>query len=155
MSSLGQVFDISDMPDGAPSYEPVPEGWYFVSITGAEIKETKSGSGYYIRLRFDISGPTHQGRCVFANLNIKNSNPKAEEIARRDLAEIMRATGIDSLQDTDQLIGEILSVKVVISPGNDGYAASNDIRGYKSSENGTEDIKPIEKTEGKKLPWEK
>jgi hypothetical protein len=54
---------------------------------------------------YDITGPSHQGRVVFGNLNIKNANPKAEEIGRQQLGDIMRAIGLAKVTDTDQFIG--------------------------------------------------
>jgi hypothetical protein len=67
-------------------------------------------------------------------LNIKNPNPKAEEIGRQQLGELMRAIGLTTVQDTDQLIGGQLSIKLDVRES-EQYGASNDVKGYKS--NGT------------------
>jgi hypothetical protein len=93
------------------------------------------GNGKYIKIRYDIQGPTHQGRVVFGNLNVRNPNPKAEEIGRQQLGEIMRAIGLTSLKDTDQMIGGNLSIKLDIRIS-EQYGNSNEVRGFKSLSGG-------------------
>jgi len=129
---LGQSFNVNEMPEGTKDFEPVPAGMYTATIGGAEIKDTNAGDGQYISMRLDITGPSHEGRVVFTNLNIRNKNPKAEEIARQQLGEIMRATGLATLTDTDQLIGGALQIKVAVRAATEQYAASNDVKGFKA-----------------------
>lgn len=130
MAFLGQTFDANELPQGN-TYEPLPAGWYTATIADAELKTTKDGTGQYIKIRYDITGPTHQGRVVFGNLNIKNASARAEEIGRRQLGELMRAIGLARVTDTDQLIGGVLSIKVDVRPATDQYPAQNEVRGFK------------------------
>lgn len=132
MAFLNETFDVNELPQGNGNYEPLPPGWYHANITGAELKSTKAGNGQYIAVRYDITGPTHQGRVVFGNLNIKNPNPKAEEIGRQQLGEIMRAIGLAKVTDTDQLIGGSLQIKLEIRT-QEGYEPSNDVKGFKAA----------------------
>ena len=132
MAELGMTFDVNEMPQSTNNFEPLPAGWYTATISKAEMRKTKNGTGEYISLRFDVSGPTHQGRVVFTNLNIKNANPKAEEIGRQELGSIMRAVGLARVTDTDQLIGGTLSIKVTIK--SDDYGTGNEVKGYKAIE---------------------
>ena len=132
MAFLSESIDLNELPaKTAGSFEPLPAGWYTATITQAELKDTKAGTGQYIKLRYDITGPSHQGRIVFGNLNIKNPNPKAEEIGRADLGEIMRSIGRGKVTDTDQLIGGQLGIKLAIKEDAQ-YGASNEVKGYKS-----------------------
>jgi hypothetical protein len=132
MAFLTETFDVNELPVGnAGNFEPLPVGWYTCTISQAELKDTKAGNGQYIKLRYDITGPSHQGRVVFGNLNIKNANPKAEEIGRQQLGEIMRAIGLAKVADTDQLIGGQISIKLDIKQDAQ-YGASNEVRGFKS-----------------------
>lgn len=128
---LDEEFSIDQMPKNDRSYELVAPGWYPAVIKNAEVKATKDGRGRYIALRFDIIGETSAGRVVFTNINIRNANPKAEEIARQQLGEIMRATGITKVTDSDQLIGLQMQIKVDIRKS-DKYDDSNEIKGYKT-----------------------
>jgi hypothetical protein len=102
------------------------------SINSAEIRPTKSG-GKMIALKYEVLGPTHSGRFVFGNINIRNSNPKAEEIGRQQLGDIMRAIGLSRLSDTDDFIGGKLSIKVQVTQS-EQYGPGNDIRGWKAIE---------------------
>ena len=129
MASLGQVFEVPDLPSSA-SYEPLPSGWYNATVTGAELRDTKSGSGQYIAVRYDITGPTHQGRVVYGNINIRNISTKAEEIGRQQLGELMRAIGLARVADTDELIGGQLQIKVDVRQ-QEGFAPTNEIRAYR------------------------
>jgi len=133
MAQLLETFSVDALPKPTTgNFEPLPAGWYTVVVNGAEIKNTKAGTGQYIAVRYDVTGPTHQGRVVFGNLNIKNPNPKAEEIGRQQLGELMRAIGLNALQDTDQLIGGQLSIKLDVRES-EQYGASNDVKGFKSN----------------------
>ena len=130
MAMLGTPFITDELPQGnTGSYEVLPAGWYTATINAADIKQTKSGTGRYIAVRYDITGPTHQGRVVFGNLNIKNASTKAEEIGRQQLGEIMRAIGLAKVTDTDQLIGGNLGIKLVVKTGE---YAGNEIKGYRA-----------------------
>ena len=131
MSFLGETFNAADLPQGTGSFDPIPAGTYTASITQANLKDTKDGTGKMIAIRYDITGPSHQGRVIFSNINIRNKSPKAEEIGRQQLGDIMRAIGLASLQDTDQLIGGQLQIKVDIEK-KEGYEARNQVKGFKA-----------------------
>jgi hypothetical protein len=134
MSFLGESFDIDQMPVSERSYDLLPDGWYHAKITKADAKPTKDQSGQLIAVRYDIVGPTQQGRVIFANINIRTRNPEAERIGREQLGSVMRAIGLRKLEDTDQLIGGELQIKVKTSPAKDGYEARNDVSGFKALE---------------------
>ena len=137
MGFLGETFDINDIPEAEKrEFEPVPAGWYTASITNANLRDTKAGTGKFISVRFDITGPEHQGRVVFTNLNTSNPNPKAEEIGRQQLGEVMRAIGVQKLDDTDQLLGGNLSIKVTVR-NDPNYGPGNEVRGFKAIEGST------------------
>lgn len=129
MAFLDQEFDATTVE--ITSYDPLPAGWYAAKITEVEIKETKAGNGQYIRVKYDITGPSHQGRAVYGNLNIKNPNPKAEEIGRQQLAELITSIGLTKVRDTDQLIGGELQIKLKVRQSEE-YGDSNDVAGFKA-----------------------
>lgn len=129
---------LSDLPESTGgAYDPLPAGWYTAMIAGADLQATKDRTGQYIKIKYSITGPSHQGRVVFGNLNIKNQSAKAEEIGRAQLGELMRAIGLARVQDTDQLIGGNLSIKLDIRPARTDaatgktYDAQNEVKGYK------------------------
>ena len=134
MGFLEQSFDIKDMPVAEDrDFSPIPAGWYTAAIVGADVRTTKAGTGNYIAVRFDIIGPEHQGRVVWCNLNTRNPSPKAEEIGRQQLGDIMRAIGLPKLEDTDQMLGGNLSIKVTVKD-DPTYGPGNEVKAFKSIE---------------------
>ena len=129
MAFLDEEFSVDTLPVGNNNFEPLPEGWYNATITGAEIKPTKAGDGKYIAVKYTITGPSHQGRVVFGNLNIKNASTKAEEIGRQQLGDIMRAIGLAKVTDTDQLIGGNLGIKLSVRTGE---YSGNEIKAFRA-----------------------
>ena len=142
MAFLNEEFNVNELPQGNGNFEPLPAGWYTATITQAELKPTADGTGQYIKMRLDITGPTHQGRVVFSNLNIKNASAKAEEIGRQQLGDIMRAIGLAKVTDTDQLIGGSLNIKLSIRASRldektgKTYEASNEVKAYRAISGG-------------------
>lgn len=163
MAFLNETFNAAELPQSDRNFDPIPPGWYDVSITGAELRQTKSGTGQYIAVRYDVTGPTHQGRVVFGNLNIRNSNAQAESIGRQQLGELMRAIGLAKVEDTDQLIGAHLQIKVKIRESA-GYDPQNDVAGFRASGGATAQTAPkaqgvtsqqAQASGGAKAPWAK
>jgi hypothetical protein len=129
MAFLDEEFSVDTLPVGNNNFEPLPEGWYNATITGAEIKATKTGDGKFIAVKYTVTGPSHQGRVVFGNLNIKNASTKAEEIGRSQLGDIMRAIGLAKVTDTDQLIGGNLGIKLSLKTGE---YAGNEVKAFRA-----------------------
>jgi hypothetical protein len=129
MAFLDEEFSVDTLPVGNNNFEPLPEGWYNATITGAEIKSTKAGDGKFIAVKYTVTGPSHQGRVVFGNLNIKNASTKAEEIGRSQLGDIMRAIGLGKVSDTDQLIGGNLGIKLSMKTGE---YAGNEVKAFRA-----------------------
>lgn len=155
MANLGFEINRAELPVSESSYETVPAGWYSAKITEAELKQTKSGTGQYIKLRFDITGPTHEGRVVFNNLNIQNANPKAEEIGRQQLNEVMAACGLERVTDTDQFVGCNCSIKVAVRTS-EQYGEQNEVKGYKAmSGSPAPTAAPSSATAASTPPWKK
>lgn len=142
--------NLADLPEdeNTGDFEPLPAGWYSVKTTQAELKETSKGDGQYIKIRYDITGPTHEGRVVFGNLNISNPNDVAQRIGQQQLGQLMKAGKLDSIEDTDQLVGLDLEIKLKIQPAKGEYGPSNGITAFKG-------VEGAQKPTGKALPWKK
>lgn len=112
-------------------YGPIPDGWYTAVITDADLKETRSGTGHFIKTAWKIEGPKSAGRLIWQNLNIRNDSPKAEEIGRRQLGEIARAIGLAKVSETDQLIGGRAEIKITTRE-DEKYGSSNEIKGVRA-----------------------
>lgn len=131
MAKLEFSVTTDDLPKSDRNFDPLPDGWYTVTITESDIKATKKGDGSYIKNRYDVVGPTHQGRVVFGNINIKNPNKKAEEIGYQDLGDLLRAIGMPKLDDTDQLVGKSLQIRLVQKT--DDFGTRNEVKGFKAT----------------------
>ena len=157
MAFLDEAFDIESLPQSESNFEALPPGWYNASVVSAELKGTKDGTGQYIAVRYDIIGPTHQGRQVFGNLNIKNNSSKAEEIGRQQLGELMRSIGLAKVTDTDQLIGGQLQIKLTVTKS-EQYGDGNNVGGYKAISGSVPTVTTNtteQSTPGKAPPWAK
>ena len=130
MALLGTSFNVAQMPQ-SNDYDALPAGNYDCRIANAELCTTKAGNGQYIKVRYDIVGPSHEGRVVFGNINISNPNPKAEEIGHQQLGQLMKAVGLTEVNDTDQLIGHTLNIKLAVKDDLQ-YGASNEVKGFKA-----------------------
>lgn len=139
MTHLGETFSTDELPQSS-GYDTLPAGWYNAKITEAKLKDTNDRTGQLIAVRYDIIGPTHQGRVVFGNINIRNKSDKAQEIGRQQLGDIMRSIGVPKLENTDQLIGGTLQIKVSVQPERTDektgqvYDARNEVKGFKAIE---------------------
>jgi hypothetical protein len=124
-----EVFDVESLPEST-SNDPLPAGEYPVEIERAEVKQTKAGTGSYISVMYRVIGEDRNNACIFGNLNIRNPNPKAEEIGRQQLGSLMRAIGVTRLQDTDEMIGRQLVVKINIKKDEE-HGDRNEIKSWK------------------------
>lgn len=126
-------------PAEAP--EAIPAGWYNARVTASEMKPTSDGSGAFLQLEMTILDGEYANRKLFDRINLQNKNPVAVEIGYRQLSAVCHATGVIQVQDSQQLHGIPMKVKVSLrpaGPGADGkyYEASNEIKGYKNINDG-------------------
>lgn len=131
--SFIETFNAADYaPSTRTEFTPLPAGWYLSTIHSAEVKATKAGNGEYIKLRYNLVGGEHAGRVVFGNLNTRNSSEKAQEIGRQQLGEIMRCIGLATIQDTDQLVGGTLEIKLSVRD-DPQWGVSNEVKGFRAA----------------------
>jgi hypothetical protein len=126
-------FDASQVAPDTGLPDALPAGYYNVMVDESEMKPTKdfatSGS-MYLQLRMNVLDGQFIGRKLFARFNLKNKNPAAEEIARKQLSAVAHAIGVIQVQDSQQLHGIPLKVKVKLRAASGDYEASNDIAQY-------------------------
>lgn len=125
-------FNAGEVPED-DGFEPLPDGWYIGQIVQSEMKETKAGTGQYLELRIQILEEPYVGRLVFDRLNLINPNETAVKIANRTLADICEAIGVMEIEDSEELHGQELKVKLKMKPADGDFPAGNDVKGYKSS----------------------
>ena len=135
MAALNTPFD-PNAHEEMQDRSPVPAGEYMAHIVASEMKNTKTSGGQYLQLEFQIDTPQFTDRKLWARLNLVNANATAVEIAQRELTSICLAVGItQAINDSNDLHGKPLIVKVKINPASGDYAPSNSITAYKKAGN--------------------
>ena len=129
MSFFDNPITLKDAQE-SPSFDPVPPGEYTAVVKSAEMKDTKAGDGKYIKLRLDITGPTHTGRVLFSNVTVKNKTAQAETIGRGQLAAILASSGLAQFDHSDQMIGVNVAVDVIIKD-DPTYGRGNEVKRFK------------------------
>ena len=113
--------------------DPLPADWYLVQIVDSEFKETQMKNGTYLALTFEVLQGPYAGRKVFTNLNLVNENTATVEIAYKNLSAICHCIGRLQFQDTSQLPGIPLQVKVAVQLDENKKPKSNDVKGYRDA----------------------
>lgn len=127
----GSAKNLNELPEGQ-NFDLLPAGWYNSVIEKAELRDSKSG-GQYLNFTYNITGPTMDGRKVFAMVNIScPTSQKAEEIGLGQLRLIASACGLAAVSDTDQFSNKQVQIKVGIQKGNGTYEDRNDVKAWKS-----------------------
>lgn len=116
------------------SFGALPEGDYSLVSDDAEVKETKSGQGQYIKVKFRVFEGPAEGRFIFHNFNIRNENAKAQTIGLGQLKSFMKAAAmkeVDKLDDVKSLVGYKVTAKLKVTEDK-GYGEGNNITSFKA-----------------------
>lgn len=118
------MFDLSGVK--AQGDETLPAGKYVCNITNAELKDTKAGNGKYVKVEFTVKEGESSGRKVWAQINVANANPKAEEIGKSQLKSLLICAAYpnpDKLDSVTSLCGLTVGVKTKIKTDEYGEKA--------------------------------
>ena len=87
-------------------FDPIPKGYYDAEIINITQEHASTGTAY-LNVEFEILGPTHAGRHMWANIYLTDK-------ARWKLAALVNAAGLGMVDelDTDLLIGKRLRIAV-------------------------------------------
>jgi len=117
--------------DTTNQFDAIPAGDYEAIVTASEMKSTKDGTGQYLELTSEIQSGQYQGRRMWDRINLVNKNPKAVEIAQKQLAQLCHATGVLQVQNSEQLHNRPFVMKVAVK-NDPERGPSNEIKGYKA-----------------------
>lgn len=124
MAYLGE-FDANTVEPA--DFSALPTGDYSVIISASEWRNAKNG-GQYLAITFQVIDGPAKGRYVWHNLNLQNSNPKAVEIAQRELSAICCACGRMTISDSEQLHNIPHKVHVAYIPAKGEWPEKNQIK---------------------------
>jgi len=142
--------------DTSDNFTPIPNGNYKCILESSEMKETKAGDGEYLKCKFLVVEGDKDGRKLFHNINLKNPNPIASEIGKKDLAKICKAVNVKTPKDSSELhnIPMILKVVVVKDDYKGEGQMKNEIKHFSPVGEASQTASPAVSGESKK-PWEK
>ena len=118
-------------------FHPLPDGEYRAIATESEFKATKSGTGEYLQITWELLDDPYKKRKIWSRLNLMNPNATAVEIAQRELSSICRAVGILTPKDSSELHGRPIILKIGHETRSDNGEISNRIKAYKPIDAGT------------------
>ncbi len=116
------------------NYEPIPAGDYLAQVVESDVVPTKAGTGSQLKLKWLVLDGEYSGRFIFDRVTLTNPNAQAMEIGRKQLNTICHAVGLTHVGDSVELHDRPAVITVRIKPADGQYAASNEVRGYKSAE---------------------
>lgn len=144
-------FDTDDVEVQA-SYAPIPDGKYACQITACEAKPTAAGNGMRLLVTLKVTDGQYAGRTCLWGLNVKNANPVAQEIGRKQLRQLLLAIGMDGERDMANIIGAEVGANVVVRPATEKWDASNDVKSVFAVSATTESASPAKQAGPKKKP---
>lgn len=128
MALLPRAANTEDNNESAASFEAIPAGEYLAQITKSEMKANKAKTGHFLLLIHTVIEGKHKGSSIFVRLNLDNPNPKAVEIANKELNSICQACEQEGVEDSEDLHGIPMCIKVVVEPATAQWSASNAIK---------------------------
>ncbi|WLY87250.1 hypothetical protein [Vibrio phage vB_VibM_83AMN] len=124
-------FNAQDHQPDLGAMGAVPAGWYDVSVDETDISATNSGTGSYIKARFNILNGDYAGQKIWHNFNVQNENDKAVEIGMGQLSALCHAINVLSFTQTEQLHGIPLKVRTKIEKGNGDHQDQSRITAFR------------------------
>ena len=104
------AFNTADVPDDTL----IPAGWYPARIVRSDLRDLKSGDGQRLVLTYALHGGPFAERRIDAGFNVDHPNPQAVEISQKELAKVLRACGLSTIQDTLELHDRVHQVRVSV-----------------------------------------
>lgn len=116
MAQLGMSFDATTV---APQvgFEMLKPDHYHAMVVDSEMRDTRSGSGQYLQLTWEVLDGPAKGRKLWSRLNLVNQNQEAVRIAQSELSAICHAVGVLKVTDSAQLHHKPCILKVGIEKG--------------------------------------
>ena len=123
------LVDLTDVEVNSSSL--LPKGEYAVTVSGAEVKDTFSGTGNYLQVNFKVMEGDRKGSYLKDIFNLNNPNPVAVKIGQERLKKLMIAAGKTNfvLSTPDDLVGLRVLASVDVKK-RDGYKDINDVKEY-------------------------
>ena len=126
MADLTSTGYVPEQTTADAGFEPLKAGDYPVIAIESELRDTKSGTGKFLAVTFEVFEGPSKGRKYFSNYNLANPNPKAVEIGRAQLKAFSEACGKPNAKDSTELHNSPLILNLGIDKNN-----QNNIKAHK------------------------
>lgn len=106
MISFDLATEGADLLDGDSKFGPLDPGNYPAIITGVDWRANKKGNGFYLMINSEVvDGHERAGKYLPAIfLNLEHVNEVAVTMAKKDLARLCKAIGIEGFKQMEELI---------------------------------------------------
>ena len=112
-------FNSADVP-AEEKLAPIPVGWYKAMVVDSEVKPTSGGNGVRVNLQLKVIDGPYANRVIFDGINHTNPNETAQKIGRARISAYCVAMGVPAFQDTQQLHGIPVEIRVKIEKDSTG-----------------------------------
>ena len=134
MANLTGLIDYNASPES--EFGALPSGEYPALITDSDVKPTKSGTGSYLELVYQVIDGAYKGRKVWARITLQNPNATSVSIGQQHLAQLRHAVGkVGQLTDSAELhnIPHLIRVEFVpANPAKNQTRDGNEVREFKA-----------------------
>ena len=124
--------DLSSFEMLDDQFSPLPAGEYEAVVEKIETKLSAKGDEY-LAMTLNVVDDSGQGRKIFDNFHLWNPSAQAVEISQRRMGALFKASGFPTMGPTDDLLGKQVKVRVKVRDADNGYDASNEVKGYLTS----------------------
>jgi len=145
------------------SFDLIEPGDYRAIIIDADWKDNAAKTGKYLKIQFELTDSTVQGRYLWSILNLKHTNETAVGIACSEMVSIQDAIGVDIVFETDKddemhalgqaLLHKRLLVTVGVEKRKDTGEMQNRIKAYAGLESGSKAAGKFTPTGDDDLPF--
>jgi len=140
--------DYSQFNDEKREFSVLPDGNYNVKVLGSCFEPYLSGNGVALAFRLQVQDGPHKGRILFHKPAYEHTSDKWKAKGHKDIRDLHRACGFETLDDTDHLNEKLLQVSVGIEEGRGSYKSRNIIKRawkYGAPLDVKKKVKPLEK----------
>lgn len=120
--------DYSSFDDAPSELGVLPEGPYNLKVLGSYFEPYLSGNGVALVFRLQVQDGPYTGRILFHKPAYKHSSEKWQSKGHKDIRDLHRACGFETLEDTDVLDQKLFKAHVGVESGTGKYKDRNFIR---------------------------